>query len=322
VEKIPSIENREKGVRYFNDKDLLERVKRIDLIRILKGERSITSTPINKVTFEQEFDKLKKNANFKAGVYSSSENISFEEAYKRAKEEEINEFQKRREIKGGGYDFKADEIKTYDKFRPENLIDLDEAVFPHEDWHAYSTQNSKYLQEIALSERQLDNLIKEEQVLTLNEKMIKKGAGDQKTEIIDSYTDEGLDKMLKYHLNDRDREDKFTAILTKEIELRRKKEILREKTKIPPDITATDEGFAFAVTRYYSGWNPENFDSYKNKTDPSLILKSRDLSEKLISIIGIESSKKFVLGVINEAFDKKTNAVKLLGEKISRKEFS
>lgn len=310
VKEIPGIECRERGVRYFNDEELMERVKRIDLLRILKGERIITSTPVNKVTFEQELGKLKKNADFMAKLYSASENISYEQAYERAKKEEIEKYLKRTKIHGGGYASKTDEIVTYDKFTPEDLEDRDEAIFPHEDMHAFFAQNSKYLQSEAADERRLDILNNENQLLVLKEKEIEKELSQQ-AEIGDPFSEKALGKAYK----DRSKEKELTNIYNKKRELRRQIEVLREKIKISPDIIAVEEGFAFAVSKYYSGWNPDNFDGYEAKTDPDLIARSRDLSEKIISIIGIEPSKKLILTVIDESCDEKTDAVKLLEEK-------
>ncbi len=312
VEEIPSIEKRQKGVRYFNDEKLMERVMRIDLKRILGGERSITATPVNKITFERELDVLKKKAKFKAEIYSLGENISYEEAYEKAKEEEVKEYQQRTKKRGGGYDIKADEIKTYDKFKVENLKDKDEAVFPHEDMHAFFAQNCKYLQEIAINERELENLINEELLVILEEKQIENDLDEKNNGATGSFTNKEWEEMFKNKTN----EDEITDILMKKKELREKIKILHEKVKIRPDILALDEGFAFAITNKYANWNPDNFDGYRDKTDPDLIKKARDLSEKIISSTGIEFSKKIILEVINEVYDKKNNAIELFEEKV------
>lgn len=292
VAEIPSIEKREEGIRYFNDEKLMERVKRVDLKRILAGERTITATPINKISFERELNELKKTAKFKAELYSLSENISYEQAYQKAKEEEVKKYQQRTKKQGGGYDIKSDEIKTYDKFRPENLKDSDEAIFPHEDMHAFFAQNCNYWQEFAKNERQLEDLFKEEQLLTLQEKKIERILENQNSK------------------------NELTNIFISKRELRQKKEILYEKVKIRPDILAVDEGFAYATTEEYANWNPDNFESYKDRTNPDLIQKTRDLSKKMISLVGIEATKQFVANLINEAHDKKIDAVKLLEEKV------
>lgn len=78
------------------------------------------------------------------------------------------------------------------------------------------------------------------------------------------------------------------------------------------DIIAVDEGMGYALSRYYSKEDRKNFESYVDKTDPNKITESKDFCYKLISLIGPESAKHIVIDVMNEAHDKKEDAVELL----------
>ena len=147
---------REKGVKYFNDPELLERVKYTDLQRILHGERTtITDTPVVKQNTKDVARELYKEVKFRAEIYSGSDQTPYDEALKKAKLEVAKEHVRDTKFQGGAHNPRKNRIQTWDKSGH-----ADEATYPHEDTHAFISRKSKQKKEVLFSEIETGKLLK------------------------------------------------------------------------------------------------------------------------------------------------------------------
>jgi len=309
---------REKGVKYFNDPELLERVKYTDLQRILHGERTtITDTPVVNQNTKDETRELYKEVKFRAEIYSDSDQTPYSEALKKAKLEVAKEHLRDIALQGGAHNPRKNRIQTWDKSEHD-----DEATYPHEDTHAFISRKSKHGKEVLFSAIETGKLVDEKKLLKKQETEKKHKldiAESNYFELPDEPTDSELDRYFgEENIKSLDNISKIQKEVSniEEDNEEISKKIQDTHRTAKPDFIATDEGLAFAMTKYYSGWNPENFKSYEDKTDPELIEKSRDLCYELMSLIGSEPTKEVVMDVMNEAYDKDTNAVELLEHRV------
>ena len=135
VDKIPEVEQREKGVKYINGKEIIEQIKINDLKRILKGEReTITNTPIiqhSEDELKQKItEELKEDKEFLENIPAEFQGDDIIDDYiKMEADNYLIQF------RSGGKRAIFDDNDKEIMFLPNKNVDLE--TYAHEDTHAY-----------------------------------------------------------------------------------------------------------------------------------------------------------------------------------------
>lgn len=232
VKEIPDIKQREEGIKYFNDQEVMERVRRDDLIRVLHGEnlKSTADIAVTRYTEEELKQKIREEL-YQDRAYIESIPPEFKNIIDDYIDGEAEDLL--RQLRGHGrvaiFDASNNEIMYF----PDKIADI--GTHSHEETHGF------------------------------------------------------LEKYIK-------------------------KQIPRDNK----DFIAVNEGLAFAVEKFYSGAGVDD-DAllYLGRANPYDTEKAQNLAMRMISIIGPYSTKKFVVNVINEAYEKKVDVIELLEEKVS-----
>lgn len=230
VKEIPDVEQREKGMKYFNDKKVMEQVIHDDLIRILNGENLKITADIAVTRYSEEElkqkikEELYQDENFMESIPSEFRNIV--DDYIEMEAENLLT-----QLHGRGRVAIFDDRNMEIMYLPDKIADI--GIHSHEETHGFLEKHTK-----------------------------------------------------------------------KEIPRRNK------------DFVAVNEGLAFAVEEFYSGVKTDEALLYLGEVNPDDIKKAQNLARKMTSVIGTYSTKKFVVNVINEAYEKKVDAVELLEERV------
>lgn len=336
VEKIPDSKTREGGIKYFNDPDLMTEVKYTDLLRILKGEKSVTDTPVVKLKGGDIQEQITEKA-MQEIASGKIRGADLEEMLKKGFQEAENKELIDLVTRGAAYNFSKNRIETIkaedlpfpqkvrekikemrkEGFKPEGL-------YSHEDTHAYLAQQSKDGRERIMTLQEAEAMRKKRKELQKaskeREKLLMELEMKYRGKTLDDYYPEEASEEEKKKLKgelldiiDKVDTDEELSRLTKEAGgLYAFEAELRIKKRTKKDLVALHEGLAFAVESHYSGQKFESFEPYKPVTSPKSLKKANKICNELISKIGVDASKDFVVDVLDEAYDKKKDAVKLL----------
>ncbi|MCK5042560.1 MAG: hypothetical protein KAR51_00900 [Candidatus Aenigmarchaeota archaeon] len=256
VDKIPEIEDREKGVKYVKgDNEFKDEIERYDLMRFISGERdTITDTPV----------EIFKKESLTPDEEKTVKMIFEDEEDSPKKEKKMNEYRQgmilKESLGDAGYNREMKKIETRDKEI------YSKEIHAHEDTHA-----------------------------SFDTTIIKKE--------ID------LEKMS---------DDEQYEYITKTLFLPHDEQPSVKKNTI-------DEGLAYAINKYYGSdltHDKNDFLSkavYGDTTDLNNIDKIKDLCYQMIQLTGPDSTKRYVIGIVNEAYENEEDLI--LAVKDGIKEF-